>query len=235
MTSAVRPYFSARCPPPPSRGTECRADVTSVRSVRCVLHGRFKARLRSSRRARRLCRTSRPMSYNRLALEEDYRIGAGESGVHQCPWHRRAWPGRPTLRPGMWCASAVQSCECCAPYSSRRRRAGRPACCGLPGRHRLPLGQLVEDLVAGAAHEVAVHELRQTTRPPFQGVADRRADNGAFGDRRVEQAVVGQQLGETAIHGERAAPVAVLLAVGDQRRVDLEAMQHGLEDRIPEL
>ena len=97
--------------------------------------------------------------------------------------------------------------------------------------HRLPLGELVEDLVAGAAHEVAVHQLDE--RPAaLQGVADGRADDRAFGDRRVEQAMIRQGLGQAAIDGERAAPVAVLLAVGDQRRIDVEAVEDGLEEGV---
>ena len=97
--------------------------------------------------------------------------------------------------------------------------------------HRLPLGELVEDFVAGAAHEIAVHQLDQ--RPAaFQGVADGGADDGAFGDRRIEQPVIGQRFGQAAIDGERAAPVAVFLAVGDQRRIDVEAVEDRLEDGI---
>ena len=97
--------------------------------------------------------------------------------------------------------------------------------------HRLPLGELVEDLVAGPAHEVAVHQLDQ--RPAaFQRVADGGADDRAFGDRRVEQPMVGQRLGQAAIDGERAAPIAVLLAVGDQRRIGVEAVEDRLEERV---
>ena len=80
------------------------------------------------------------------------------------------------------------------------------------------LDKLIEHLVARAAQEVAVHQLDQ--RPPaFQSIADRRADNRGLGDRAVEQAMVGQDLRQAAVDGERAAPVPVLLAIGDQRRV----------------
>ena len=59
------------------------------------------------------------------------------------------------------------------------------------GRHGLPLGHLVEDLVAGAAHEVTVHQLGHDAAAAH-GVAHARAHDGTLGDRRVEEAMVGQ-------------------------------------------
>ena len=68
--------------------------------------------------------------------------------------------------------------------------------------------------------------------PAFQGIADGRADDRGLGDGRVEQAVVGQGFRQPAIDRKRAAPVAVLFAIGDQRRVDVEAVEDGLEQRV---
>ena len=99
------------------------------------------------------------------------------------------------------------------------------------GRHRLPLGGLVEELVARAAHEIAVHELDDGAAAR-EGVAHARADDRSLGDGAVEEPVVGQRLGEAAVHGEGAAPVAVLLAPGGHRRIDREAVQHRLEEAV---
>ena len=46
----------------------------------------------------------------------------------------------------------------------------------------------------------------------------------------LKQAVVRQRLGQAAVDGERAAPVAVLLAVGNQRGILVEAVDDRLED-----
>ena len=99
------------------------------------------------------------------------------------------------------------------------------------GGHGLPLGHLIEDLVAGAADEVAVHQLHHHA-PAAHGVADRAADDRRLRDGRVEQAVIGQQLGEAAVHRERPAPVPVLLTVGDQRGVDGKAVGQRLEQGV---
>ena len=104
----------------------------------------------------------------------------------------------------------------------------------LAGGHRLPLRELVEDLVAGASHEVGIHQLGDDAAA-FEGVADGGADDRRFRDRRVEQPMVGQRFGQAAIHGEGAAPVAVLLAERDHRRIDREAVQQRLEQRIADV
>ena len=44
--------------------------------------------------------------------------------------------------------------------------------------------------------------------------------------------MVGQGFGQAAIDGKRPAPVAVFLAVGDQRRIDVEAVDDRLEQRV---
>ncbi len=103
-----------------------------------------------------------------------------------------------------------------------------------PGGHRLPLRQLVEQLVAGPAHEVGVHQLGDHPAA-FHAVTDGRADDGGLGDGRVEQPVIGQGLRQPAVHGERAAPIAVLLAERDHGRVDGEAVQHRLEDGVADV
>jgi len=101
------------------------------------------------------------------------------------------------------------------------------------GRHRLPLGHLVEDLVARPAHEIAVHQLGHDA-PAGERIAHRRADDGPFRDRRIEQPVVREALGHPAIDAERAAPVAVLLAIGHHRRIFIEAVHDRLENGLGE-
>ena len=54
------------------------------------------------------------------------------------------------------------------------------------GRHSLPLGHLVEDLVTCTAKEVAVHQLDDRAAAAH-AVADGSANNGSLGNRRVEQ------------------------------------------------
>ncbi len=62
------------------------------------------------------------------------------------------------------------------------------------GRHGLPLGHLVEDLVAGAAHKVAVHQLDHGAAAA-KSVPDTGANDGAFADGAVEQPLVGKRFG----------------------------------------
>ena len=100
-----------------------------------------------------------------------------------------------------------------------------------PTRHRLPLGHLVEDFVAGAAHEVAVHQLGDDTAAAH-GIARAGTDDRTFGNRRVEQPVVGQRLGQAAVDAKRAAPIAVLLAKRHHGRVLVEAVDHRLKERL---
>ena len=100
--------------------------------------------------------------------------------------------------------------------------------------HGLPLGHLVEDFIAGAAHEIAVHEFGDHAAAG-EGVADGGAGDGGFGDGGVEEAVVGEGLGEAAVDGEGAAPVAVYLAVGDEGGVFVEAVDDGFEEHVAQL
>ena len=112
---------------------------------------------------------------------------------------------------------------------SRPRRAARPASSAARRTSTATWHSWLK--ISSPARPMKSQYISSTSAPAaFQGVADGGADDGAFGDRRVEQAVVGQRLGQAAIDGERAAPVAVLLAVGDQRRVDVEAVEDRLED-----
>ncbi len=53
----------------------------------------------------------------------------------------------------------VQSWLCCAPYLEPTETRSTTGILQQAAGHRLPLGELVEDLVAGAAQEVAVHQL----------------------------------------------------------------------------
>ena len=134
----------------------------------------------------------------------------------------------------MCAASAVQSCECCAPYFAPTEMRSTTGIWSCAAGHGLPLGELVEDLVAGAAHEVGVHQLGDHPAP-FQRVADRGADDGGFRDRRIEQAVVGESFRQAAVDGEGAAPVAVLLAEGDHGRVDGEAVHQRFEEPVADV
>ena len=77
----------------------------------------------------------------------------------------------------MWCTSADQSCECCAPYLAPTEMRSTTGMFSCAGRHGLPFGELVEDLVAGAAHEVGIHQLRHHPAA-LQGVSHRRAHDG---------------------------------------------------------
>ena len=63
-----------------------------------------------------------------------------------------------------------------------------------PGAHRLPLGHLVKDFIAGAAHKVTIHQLGHDA-PTAERITNRGADNRRFGDWRVKEAVIGQQFG----------------------------------------
>lgn len=93
------------------------------------------------------------------------------------------------------------------------------------------LESLVEDFVAGAPHEVGVHELGDDAAA-FESVADGSADDGGLGDGRVEEAVIGERLGEAAVNGEGSAPIAVLLAESDHGGIGGEAVQEGFEERV---
>ena len=53
------------------------------------------------------------------------------------------------------------------------------------GAHTLPLGQLVEQLIAGAAEEISVHDLRYHTTAAH-GIANGCTHNGRFTNGRVE-------------------------------------------------
>ena len=94
-----------------------------------------------------------------LALEEDHRVGAAQGQVE----HALGVVGRgreddleardvgdQMRRPVLGVLGAVLGAHRDAQHQRHLQHAGR---------HGLPLGELVEDLVAGAAHEVAVHQL----------------------------------------------------------------------------
>ena len=99
--------------------------------------------------------------------------------------------------------------------------------------HRLPLGKLIEYLVSRAADEVGVHKLDDRTSAR-DGITYGRADDRGFGNGRVEEAVIRQSLGKSAVNGERAAPIAVVLAVGDERGILIEFIEYRLKERVAE-
>ena len=102
------------------------------------------------------------------------------------------------------------------------------------GTHGLPFGQLVEHLVPGAAQEVAVHELCHHPAA-CHGIAHGGAHNAGFRNGGVEQAVIGQGFRHAAVDGKGAAPVAHILAKGDQGGVLIELVDDGLGDAVPQL
>ena len=131
----------------------------------------------------------------------------------------------------MWATIEVQSCECWAPYLVPTDTRSTSGIFSTPADMACHLAIWLK--ISSPARPMKSQYISSaTTRPPRQGVADGGADDGAFGDGRVEQAVVGQGLGQAAVDGERAAPVAVLLAVGHHGRVVVEAVEHGLEERL---
>ena len=89
------------------------------------------------------------------------------------------------------------------------------------GAHRLPFCNLIEDFIARAADEVGIHQLDNRASAAHR-VADGRADDGRLGNRCVEEAVVGNGFGHLLVDAERAAPVAVVLAVNNERGILVE-------------
>ena len=99
--------------------------------------------------------------------------------------------------------------------------------------HRLPLGELVEYFVAGAADKVGIHKLdyRASAR---HCVTDGRADDCRLGNRCIEEAVIGNSLGQTSVNGERAAPVTVVFAIGNESRILIEFVENRLKETVAE-
>ena len=67
----------------------------------------------------------------------------------------------------------VQSCECWAPYLEPTDTRSTSGILQHAGRHGLPFGHLVEDFVAGAAHEVTIHQFGHDTATAH-GIANSR-------------------------------------------------------------
>ena len=97
------------------------------------------------------------------------------------------------------------------------------------GRHRLPFRHLIENLIAGPPHKIAVHQFGHGASTS-QGITNRCADDCGFRDRCIEKPVVGKRLRQTAIGAKGATPIAILLTKSDHSRVGVEAMQHRLEN-----
>ena len=102
------------------------------------------------------------------------------------------------------------------------------------GGHGLPLGQLVKDLVAGAADEVGVHQLHHGPAAAH-AIAHGGAHDGGLRDGGVEQAAVGKGVGHAPVDGEGSAPVPDVLAVGDHGGVFIELIQQHLADAVPQV
>ena len=168
-----------------------------------------------------------------LALEEDHRVGAVERGGHEALGVVRC--GREhDLEPRHLCAEGGPVLRVLGAVFGADGDAYDDGHLEDACRHGLPFRELVEDFVACASDEVCVHELNQRAAAAH-GVADRGADDGGFGDGGVEEAVVGDSLGEAAVDGERAAPVAVFLAVCDERGILVELVEDRLEESVAKL
>ena len=102
------------------------------------------------------------------------------------------------------------------------------------GAHGLPLGHLVEYLVARAADKVRVHELYHRSAAAH-GVAHRAAYDAGFADGSIEQAGMRKHVRQSAVHGEGAAPVPYVLAVGHQGGILVELVDQWLEDGVPDV
>ena len=99
------------------------------------------------------------------------------------------------------------------------------------GRHRLPLRHLVENLVSGASHKIAIHEFGHGA-PTRQRITDRRTDDRRFRDRRIEESVIRDGFGQPAVGAKCPAPIAVFFTKGDHSRILIKALQHGFKDRF---
>ena len=97
--------------------------------------------------------------------------------------------------------------------------------------HCLPLGHLVEHLVAGTADEVAVHKLNYGAAAAH-AVAHGRGHNCRLGNRSIEQAVIGDSLGKAAVNRKRAAPIAVFFAVCNQSGILIELVDYCLKNTV---
>ena len=170
---------------------------------------------------------------NPLAFKEYHRVGALERGVHQAlrvirsdreadlESRNMAAQRGPVLR----VLGTVLRADGHA-YDNRHLQdvAG----------HRLPLRKLIEYLVSAAAEEVAVHDLRNHTATAH-GITDGGSDNRGLGDRGIEQTMIRQSLGQSSIDCESAAPLTVLLAVGDEGGILVEAVNDCLEYSVPDV
>ena len=162
-----------------------------------------------------------------LAFEEYHRIGAVQSGLHKTlglprsrgEAHLESGDMRAQARPVLRMLRAVFGAHGHAQYYRHLKYARA---------HRLPLGHLVEYLVARAADEVCVHQLDHCAAAAHR-VTYRAADYGRFGYGRVEQTAVREHVGQSPVHRESAAPVAYVFAVCDQRAVLVTLVDQRLE------
>ena len=165
-----------------------------------------------------------------LALEHDHRVLARQRRGHQSLGvegggrvdHLEAGNMRHEGRPVLRVLGAILAADGAAEHHRQLQDAAR---------HGPPLRHLVEDLVASAADEVAVHQLDQGPAA-LQRVAHGGRHDRGFRDRRVEQPLVGQDVGQAAIDAEGAAPFPALLAIGDEALVVQHVMQDGLEEAV---
>ena len=170
---------------------------------------------------------------NPLGFEEDNRVGSVKSAGHK------------TLCIGRSCREYdLQSRD----VSGKSRPVLRMLCAVLgadgnteddrhledTGAHCLPLSHLVEDLVACAADEVSVHKLDDSAAAAHC-VADSRTDDSRLGDRGVEESVIRNSLGHLLVDTECAAPVTVVLTVGDECGIVIELVDDRLEETVADV
>src|SRR5205823_8167065 len=132
-----------------------------------------------------------------LRFEENDGIRSGQRCVHETlgiVW--RGWKDHLQARyvcadagPVLAVLGAVLGADRDSKYDRHRQQSAG---------HRLPLGELVEYLVAGAPHKVAVHQFDER-RAAFHAITDGSTDDGTLGDRAVEQPMVWQRLRKAAI------------------------------------
>src|SRR6218665_2086355 len=97
--------------------------------------------------------------------------------------------------------------------------------------HGLPFGQLIENFVAASSQKIAVHNLGNHT-PARHSVTNGSAHNGALRNGRIEETMIGQCFRQSAIDRKSAAPISVLFAVSNERRVFVKPVDDGFKNRV---
>ena len=173
------------------------------------------------------------LAVDTLGLEDDAGIGAVQSRLHDALGLVRSGreedlqagdvgdDGDPVLR-------MLRAVLCADGHTQDHRHLEDT------GGHGLPLGHLVEDLVACTAEEVAVHQLDDGAAAAH-AVTDGGTDDSSLGNRGVEQAGVRDNVHQAAVDRVCAAPVAHVFAVGDERGILIILVDERLEDGVADV